>query len=199
MRAVAEKRLTRKNYVHWGVVAVVLSVGLFSGMYDARPVEASDVLPDCKKFEIKELDSSVLVKGVGPFRFATGPEFTKAAESWDLVVYGIVGRYAGLCTRFTAGLATKTEYETGLKEIDQYYREAKELETKLSATLQRSRDGIHVTDARLEQAITDLAARVRQARGHERMSSPGRPVPPKKPRTILGTPGREEEPAELLR
>jgi hypothetical protein len=189
MRALAEKLRARKEYFHLGAVAVALSVGFFLGMYDVMLVEASDALLDCKKFETKEPDSSVLVKGAGPFRFTTGPEFSKFSESWDLVVYGIIARYAGLCTRFTAGLASKTEYETGLKEIDQYYREAKELEMKLSAASQLHRDGTRVPDTGLELAVADLATRMRQAQGLEQLSAPLVPKRPCKPKDMLGTPG----------
>ncbi|BFU89795.1 MAG: hypothetical protein NTAFB01_09820 [Nitrospira sp.] len=193
MRAFAEKPRTGRDNFSWGAVAVALSVGLAHGMYDVVRVEASEALLDCKKFETKEPDFGMPVKGVGQFRFATGPEFSKAAESWDLVVYGIIARYAGLCTRFNAGLATKPEYETGLKEIDGYYREAKELEAKLSAAVRHRRDGAHSIDTGLERAVADLATRMRQAQGLEQISAPLKPGRPQKPRPILGAPGRAEE------
>lgn len=189
MMALFEKVRKRKEYFHCGAVAVVLSVGFLSQIYNVAPVEASDALLDCKKFETKESDSSVLVKGVGPFRFATGPDFNKAAESWDLVVHGIIARYAGLCTRFTAGLATKSEYETGLKEIDAYYREAKELELKLSTSIEHRRDGARATVTGPEQAIKDLATRMRQEQGGEQISAPLVPKRPCKPKDMLGAQG----------
>lgn len=195
MRAFAEKPRTRRDNSYWGTVAVALSVGLLHGMYDVVPVKASDSLLDCQKFETKEPDSRAMVKGVGPVRFAAGPEFSKVAESWDLVVYGIIARYTALCNRTNAGLATKTEYDIGLKEIDGYYREAKELEAKLSAAVRSRHDGARSTDVGLELAVADLATRMRQAHALEQMSAPQKPGRPQKPRPILGAPGREEEPA----
>ncbi len=193
MMVFAAKVRTEKEYIHWGVVAVALSIGLLPGVYDVLPAEASDALLECKKFETKEPDSSVLVKGAGPFRFATGPEYSKAAESWDLVVSSIIGRYAGICSRFTAGLATKTEYETNLKEIDQYYREARELESKLSVGVRHHSGGERSSDTGLASAVADLATRMRQAQGLEQISAPLKSGRPQKPRPILGAPGREEE------
>ena len=198
MRVLAAKVQTKKEVIHWRVVAVALSIGLLPGVYDVLPGEASDAQLDCKNFETKEANSSVLVKGAGPFRFATGPEYSKVAESWDLVVHGIIARYTALCNRTNAGLAIKAQYETGLKEIDKYYREAKEFEAKLSDPTLSHRNGTHATATALESAVADLASRLRKTQAHEQMSAPLKPGQPKKPRPILGAPGREEESESLL-
>ena len=198
MRVFAAKVRTKKEVIHRRVVVVALGIGVLPWIYDVVPVEASDALLDCKKVETREPDSNVLMKGVGPFRFATGPEFSKVAESWDLVVHGVIARYTALCNRIDAGLAIKAQYETELKEIDKYYREAKELETKLSDSTLSHRNGAHATATGLESAVADLASRLRKTQAHEQMSAPLKPGQPKKPRPILGAPGREEESEPLL-
>lgn len=176
-----------------GAVAVAFGVGLVDGVNHTASAEPSGIALDCTKFETPEPDSGVIVKGVGPFRFATGPELTKTAESWNHVVYGITERYRSLCGKLSIGLVTKAEYETIMKDINRFYREAKDLEGRLLDTVRHRRAGDRSTGSNLEPAVGDLAVRMRQGQGLEQISAPLKLGSPKKPRPILGAPGRTEE------
>lgn len=198
MRGYLGKPGIRKDNLSWSAMAIVFGVGLADSVNHAAIAEPSGIVLDCTKFEKPEPDSGVIVKGVGPFRFATGPELTKTAESWDHVVYGITERYRSLCGKLSIGLITKAEYETIMKDIDRFYREAKDLEERLLDTVRHRRAGDRSTGTNLEPAVGDLAARMRQGQGLEQISAPLKLGSPKKPRPILGAPGRTEEPESPL-
>jgi hypothetical protein len=193
MMAFSERPQTGMDSFSWGAVVVVLGVSMAHGVTQVVHAEAPHVVLNCASFEKKDTNAGVGSKGVGAFRFSTGLGFSKTSAAWEHVVHGIIARYTDLCNRFTSGLFTKMEYETGLEELDGFYREAKKLEVKLLDAVQSRRDGIHSTDIALESAVADLATRLRQAQGHEQISAPLNPGRPKKPRPILGAPGRTEE------
>lgn len=176
-----------------GAMAVVFGVGLADGVNHTASADPSGIALDCTKFEKPDPDSGVIIKGVGPFRFVTGPELSQAAKSWDLVVYSIMEHYRSLCGKLNVGLIAKTEYEISMKEIQSFFDEAKDLEKKLLNAVQHRRDSTRLTDAGLESAVADLAIRLRQPQSLEHMSAPLELGQPKKPRPILGAPGRKEE------
>ncbi|MBX3324736.1 MAG: hypothetical protein U0223_00225 [Nitrospira sp.] len=192
----------------WWVMLVVVGL-VFSNLIpmlsrDAR-AERPDVKLDCTVYETKETNFGIGLK-VSYFFFNTGPEFSvsrKTGIAWDKIVHGTIARYVELCNRYNAGLVTKSEYDSRLKEIDGLYKETKELEAKLyAATRQRARDADDELDdvlgrsrrttpspskTSVEAAAEGLADRVEQL---EPISQPLKPSRPCKPPDMLGAPGR---------
>jgi len=206
------KELTREQ-PRWGhmigvrIGAVVLGfiLSVAPGVGKVAYAEVPDVKLDCTVYETKETNFGIALK-VAHFFFNTGPEFSfsrKTGIAWDKIVHGTIARYVELCNRYNAGLVTKSEYDSRMKDIDGLYKETKELEAKLyAATRQRARDAGDELDemlgrsrraapspskATVETAVEGLAERVEQL---EPIGQPLKPSRPCKPPDMLGAPGR---------
>lgn len=88
---------------------------------------------DCRVYETREHGIGLGLK-VAYFIFNVGPEVswgTKRGVAWDQIAQGVIARYVEVCTRYNAGVVTKTEYDQRVREIDGLYREAQALEAKV--------------------------------------------------------------------
>lgn len=172
---------------------------------------------DCRIYETKKFDTTVTVQAA-QFFFSLSPSIGFSRETgvaWDKVVHGTIARYVELCTRYNAGLVSKEEYETRLREIDGVYREARALEAKqYDATRNRAKGASDDLDRALgakgpgsapsqstepkpvSQAVAEevqsLAQRVDQLEPAGRPidpSAPTTPPDPVKPPATTGTVG----------
>lgn len=166
----------------------------------------SDIL-DCSIYETKSMDLTVAFQ-VGQFIFKVGPEVSfsrKTGMAWDKIVHGTIARYVELCKPYNAGMVSKVEYESRLKEIEGLYKETQELEAKLyAATRQRAREAgdeldetlrhshrTTTTKAGLETSVEALADRVEHL---ELVGQPLKPAPPCPAPDMLGAPGMQQDP-----
>ncbi len=135
-----------------GNMVAILAIGMLSQpvFVSAEVVEPPAVELDCSIYETKSMDLGLAFK-VAQFIFNVGPEVSfskRSGVAWDKVVHGTIARYVELCNRYNAGLVSKTEYETRLKEIEALYKETKEMEAKLyDATRNRAKDAFGDLDA----------------------------------------------------
>jgi len=119
------------------VIAMVL-VPVLQLMADkplAWSAEPPDETLDCRVYDTRSASITVGFKA-GNFLFEVGPEVTFGVAqgiAWDKIVQGLIARYVELCTRYNGGLVSEAEYEQRLREIEQLYREAQELERQLVA------------------------------------------------------------------
>lgn len=190
------------------ILAMVLGVGFVSEpTFSAARADAPDVKLDCSVYETRETNLGMAFK-VAQFIFRVGPELSfshRAGVAWDKVVHGTIARYVELCNRYNAGLVSKGEYQTRLKEIDGLYKETQEMEAKLyEATRQRAKAAGDELDemlgrkhpagsanVRLEISVERLAERVEHM---EPISKPLKPAPPCRPPDMLGAPGVQDDP-----
>lgn len=188
------------------VGVLVLGLGMGQGPMGWAYAGAPDVKLDCSVYETKETNLGVAFK-IGQFIFKVGPEVTfnhRSGVAWDKVVHGTIARYVELCSRYNAGLVNKAEYEARLKEIEDLYKETKEMEAKLyAATRQRAKDaGVELdmqlgrkphpsaSDINLESSVERMAKHVEDL---EPIGRPLKPAPPCPAPDMLGAPGVQTE------
>lgn len=159
---------------------------------------------DCQVYETKKRSVTVGLKA-GNLLFNVGPEVTWMLErgvAWDQAVHGLIARYVELCGRYNAGEVTKEEYQQRLREIDNLYKEAVELQNKLiEQTHKRAKDahaeleeatggkkaGPGPEAVALQQSVERLASQVEQLEPVGRRLC--RPSDPTQPGATTGTVG----------
>lgn len=181
---------------------LVLGAGAAPGsLWAGEPPEEK---MDCKVYETKKRSVTVGLKA-GNFLFNVGPEVTWTLErgvAWDQAVHGLIARYVELCGRYNAGEVTKEEYQQRLREIDNLYKEAIELQNQLiEQTHKRAKDahaeleeatggkkpGAGPAAVALQQSVERLASQVEQLEPVGRRLC--RPSDPTQPGATTGTVG----------
>jgi len=180
------------------------AVGLLFAASPAWAAEPPAVQLDCDVHDTKTSNIGLAFKVAG-FLFKMGPEITFNQErgvKWDRVVQGFIAKYKELCSRYNAGMVTKEEYETRLREMEALHREAIELERKM---MEETRNRAKAADSEMErllsrrkaeeraqadpvvESLDDLKQRI------DKLEPIGRPLLPKLPclpPDMLGAPGR---------
>ncbi len=117
---------------------------------------------DCGVYETQTVDLTFGLKA-GSFLFNVGPEmgFTyRSGVAWKKVVQGTIARYVELCNRYNAGMVTKAEYEARLEKIEDWYREAQQLQAQLvEAARRQSRSGFDELDREVDKMHESPATR----------------------------------------
>lgn len=126
-------------------VAILIAALTWQGV-EAANVGAADPpneKMDCTVYETKSSSfglglrfGTMLLPVLGPLSPSVsatpGVNFDrKTGVAWDKNVHGLIARYVELCTRYNAGLVTKEEYETRLREIEGIHKDMTALESKV--------------------------------------------------------------------
>ena len=102
----------------------------------ASPLLAADPpdkLLDCTVTEVLQPDLTLARKAAN-FSFATGPDLSDLEEervTWNRISQGLLTRYVELCQRYNLGNADRGEYRDRLRDLEGYYRVAKDFEERL--------------------------------------------------------------------
>jgi len=126
-------------------VAIIVTALTWQGMEAGKVAAADppDEKMDCHVYETKTSSfglgvrfGTMLLPLLGPLSpsVSASPSVSfdrKTGVAWDKNVHGLVARYVELCTRYNAGLVTKDEYETRLREIEGIHKDMAALESKV--------------------------------------------------------------------
>jgi len=187
------------------LLAMSLCVGLLPDWASAGEAPAEKL--DCRVYDKKtsKIGLGLMVAG---FLFKAGPEISYSAQqgvTWDRTVQSFIVRYVELCERYNAGLVTKSEYGQRLSQMEDIYKEAQQVESKLyEATRTRAKESSNELDelvgrkkpsasdsatqaSVLDDSINRLAGRIEQL---EPIGKPLKPAKPCPPPDMLGAPGR---------
>ncbi|MCX5723793.1 MAG: hypothetical protein NTX84_04590 [Nitrospirae bacterium] len=194
--------------VFMALLAMSLCVGLLPDGASAGEAPAEKL--DCRVYDKKtsKIGLGLMVAG---FLFKAGPEISYSAQqgvTWDRTVQSFIVRYVELCERYNAGLVTKSEYGQRLSQMEDIYKEAQQVESKLyEATRTRAKESSSELDelvgrkkpsaldsatqaSVLDDSINRLAGRIEQLEPIGNQLKPARPCPSP---DMLGAPGAYQD------